>query len=329
MGPVSGLLWLAGAGVAVVGWFAARARRTTTPRCSGALSPSRSSYSLACITRLIPWERVSLGGHALAVVDAAAARRRQPLADRRRRRLHGPGARAADALRRLLLPGPLRLAAGGAGGRDLRVAAGHRPDGPNHLLVARTLAYAVAYAGLVRHDPVPQAPPGRRRAPPAPDGARGPADRPREPARVRRGAQRRARRPARASRSCSPTSTPSSRSTTASATRPATASCASSPPTPRPSSARGDCLARIGGDEFALVAPGAGSDAARRLADALREAGARVDAGGDPVSLTVSHAVYPEDGTDRFTLMRSLDRELHAAKTPAAPPPKPKGARPL
>ena len=135
-----------------------------------------------------------------------------------------------------------------------------------------------------------------------------------EPPRVRRGAQRRARRPARASRSCSPTSTPSSRSTTASATPPAIASCASSPPTPPPWSARGDCLARIGGDEFALVAPGAGSDAARRLADALRDAGARVDAGDGPVSLTVSSAVYPEDGTDRFTLMRALDRDLHAIK---------------
>jgi diguanylate cyclase (GGDEF)-like protein len=73
----------------------------------------------------------------------------------------------------------------------------------------------------------------------------------------------------------------------------------------------GDCLARIGGDELALVAPGAGSDAARRLAEALREAGARVDAGNGPA---VSYAVYPEDGTDRFTLMRSLDRALHAHK---------------
>jgi GGDEF domain-containing protein len=76
----------------------------------------------------------------------------------------------------------------------------------------------------------------------------------------------------------------------------------------------GDCLARIGGDEIALVAPGAGSDAARRLANSLRAAVARVEAGGDPVSMTVSHAVYPEDGTDRFTLMRTLDRELHAGK---------------
>ena len=44
----------------------------------------------------------------------------------------------------------------------------------------------------------------------------------------------------------------------------------------------GDCLARIGGDEFALVAPGAGAESAERLTDALREAGARVDAGDGP-----------------------------------------------
>jgi diguanylate cyclase (GGDEF)-like protein len=76
----------------------------------------------------------------------------------------------------------------------------------------------------------------------------------------------------------------------------------------------GDCLARIGGDEIALVAPGAGSDAARRLATTLRDAVARVEAGGEPVSMTVSYAVYPENGTDRFTLMRTLDRQLHARK---------------
>ena len=119
----------------------------------------------------------------------------------------------------------------------LRVAA-------RHLATARTTCCVAPHARLRRRlrrpgrdDPVPQAPPGRRRAPPAPDGPRRPADRPAEPARVRRGARPRARATARASRCCSPTSTPSSRSTTASATRPATASCASSPPTPRPRSA--------------------------------------------------------------------------------------------
>ena len=122
------------------------------------------------------------------------------------------------------------------------------------------------------------------------------------------------RRQRRASRCCWPTSTPSSRSTTASATRPATASCASSPRTPRPRSARGDCLARIGGDELALVAPGAGAEAAGGSPTRCATPAARVDTGDGPVSLTVSWAVYPEDGTDRFTLMRALDRDLHAVK---------------
>ncbi len=77
-----------------------------------------------------------------------------------------------------------------------------------------------------------------------------------------------------------------------------------------------DTLARIGGDELALFAPGAGRDAALRLADALRAAAARVAPAEDaaPLSITVSHAVFPEDGTDRTTLMRALDRELHDGK---------------
>jgi diguanylate cyclase (GGDEF)-like protein len=79
----------------------------------------------------------------------------------------------------------------------------------------------------------------------------------------------------------------------------------------------GDCLARIGGDELAVVAPGAGVPAARRLARELREAAANVHPSpeSDPVSLTVAWAVYPEDGVDRFELMRAVDRELHDGKS--------------
>ena len=74
----------------------------------------------------------------------------------------------------------------------------------------------------------------------------------------------------------------------------------------------GDCLARIGGDEIALVAPGADAEVASRLAEALRSA-ARTWTGDGPVSFTVV-AVFPEDGGDRASLMRKLDRRLHAMK---------------
>ena len=190
-------------------------------------------------------------------------------------------------------------------------------SGGGHLLASRTLGYAVAYVGLVltiqflKRRLVQAESQQRQMA--NQDPLTGLANRRAFDSALSRRARRRQRR-RRASRCCWPTSTPSSRSTTASGTRPATACCARSRRTRRPRSGQGDCLARIGGDELALVAQGAGAQTARRLADALRDAAARVDTGAGPVSLTVSWAVYPEDGTDRFTLMRSLDRGLHAGK---------------
>jgi diguanylate cyclase (GGDEF)-like protein len=82
-----------------------------------------------------------------------------------------------------------------------------------------------------------------------------------------------------------------------------------------------DTLARIGGDELALVAPNATADGASRLAAALHDA--VVDlvpaAGAAPVTLTISRASFPDDGADRDELLRAADRRLHAVKDTRVP----------
>ena len=85
---------------------------------------------------------------------------------------------------------------------------------------------------------------------------------------------RRAGRPARRamtsrSRCSSSTSTTSRRSTTTTATRSATRSCARPPGGRRACCAPTDLLARIGGDEFAVIAPGSHGDGADRMGESL------------------------------------------------------------
>ena len=77
-----------------------------------------------------------------------------------------------------------------------------------------------------------------------------------------------------------------------------------------------DTLARIGGDELALVAPDAGVDGAARLALALHGAvvAVRPTDASPPVTLTISCASYPEDGVDRDALLRAADQRLHEVK---------------
>ena len=83
-----------------------------------------------------------------------------------------------------------------------------------------------------------------------------------------------------------------------------------------------DTLARIGGDEFAICAPGAGRYGAQRLADSVADAVLGTDVGDlDPVRATVAWAVAPRDGDNCDALMRAADRRLIEGKRlgPVAP----------
>jgi diguanylate cyclase (GGDEF)-like protein len=73
-----------------------------------------------------------------------------------------------------------------------------------------------------------------------------------------------------------------------------------------------DSLARIGGDEFAVIAPGAHGEGAQRMAEAIRTAvGLREsDAPGPIPSASIGWAVFPEDGSDYGTLMRAADERM-------------------
>jgi diguanylate cyclase (GGDEF)-like protein len=73
-----------------------------------------------------------------------------------------------------------------------------------------------------------------------------------------------------------------------------------------------DCLARIGGDEFAVVAPGAGAVGAERLASSLHAAIGAAATVPEPgsVAVTIAWATVPEDATAAEGLFRVADRRL-------------------
>lgn len=77
-----------------------------------------------------------------------------------------------------------------------------------------------------------------------------------------------------------------------------------------------DTLARIGGDEFAVIAPGAHGDGARLLAESICEAvGTQYSDSGIPApTASVGWAIYPEDGEDFETLIRAADERMLSRK---------------
>jgi diguanylate cyclase (GGDEF)-like protein/putative nucleotidyltransferase with HDIG domain len=78
-----------------------------------------------------------------------------------------------------------------------------------------------------------------------------------------------------------------------------------------------DYVARMGGDEFVVIAPGLAADGAGKKAEQMRalarQAGAEV-CGEEIVSLSVGRAVYPVDGKGAEQLLAEADRRMYLEK---------------
>jgi diguanylate cyclase (GGDEF)-like protein len=78
-----------------------------------------------------------------------------------------------------------------------------------------------------------------------------------------------------------------------------------------------DYVARMGGDEFVVIAPGLTPEAAARKTEQMRElaqlAGREV-CNEDILSLSVGKAVYPEDGLDAEKILSEADKRMYLQK---------------
>jgi diguanylate cyclase (GGDEF)-like protein len=78
-----------------------------------------------------------------------------------------------------------------------------------------------------------------------------------------------------------------------------------------------DYVARMGGDEFVVIAPGLTADGAAKKAEQMRalarQAGSDV-CGEDILSLSVGRCLYPEDGKDAEQLLAEADRRMYLEK---------------
>jgi diguanylate cyclase (GGDEF)-like protein len=85
----------------------------------------------------------------------------------------------------------------------------------------------------------------------------------------------------------------------------------------RPCIRKGDLLARIGGDEFAAILPGASLAAIERIVDALHRSLSKtpmIDELEYHPSASIGFSLYPDAGTDAESLLRAADEAMYLAK---------------
>jgi len=78
-----------------------------------------------------------------------------------------------------------------------------------------------------------------------------------------------------------------------------------------------DYVARMGGDEFVVIAPGLTPEAASRKAEQMRELAqqtGREVCNEDILSLSVGKAIYPEDGLDAEKILSEADKRMYLQK---------------
>ncbi|HUA04084.1 MAG TPA: GGDEF domain-containing protein [Solirubrobacteraceae bacterium] len=75
-----------------------------------------------------------------------------------------------------------------------------------------------------------------------------------------------------------------------------------------------DTLARVGGDEFCVLAPETDGAGAERLTARVETAVARVVAGMDALGASVGAAVFPDDGKTAPALLEAADQRLLGVK---------------
>jgi diguanylate cyclase (GGDEF)-like protein len=74
-----------------------------------------------------------------------------------------------------------------------------------------------------------------------------------------------------------------------------------------------DIAARYGGDEFVLVLPETGSEAARRVAERISEQ-LKHDGEEPTISVSTGSAIFPQDGRTADELLKAADRALYSEK---------------